>query len=175
MTMTIGPVQLLVIGFSQPTFDGRIRAQLDRLRESETIRVLDLALVHKDEEGNLEHLRMTDLSVGEAEEMGALVGALIGLGAGGEAGAELGAAAGAEAGEDGHLLPEDVWYIEDVLEDAEAAAVVLIEHRWAIGLRDAVREAGGFHLSDAWVHPLDLVSIGLMEASEVEGELGSAR
>jgi hypothetical protein len=68
-----------------------------------------------------------------------------------------------------------VWYIEDVLEDAEAAAVVLIEHRWAIGLRDAVREAGGFHLSDAWVHPLDLVSIGLMEADEVESELGSAR
>jgi uncharacterized membrane protein len=173
--MTIGPVQLLVIGFSHPNFDGKIRAELDRLRDSDTIRLLDLALVRKDEDGNLERMRMTDISVGEAEEVGALVGALVGVGAGGEAGAALGAAAGAAAGEDGHLLPDDVWYIEDVLEDAEAAAVVLIEHRWAVGLREAIGEAGGFHLADAWVHPLDLVSIGLMEAEAVDGELDSGR
>jgi uncharacterized membrane protein len=171
--MTTGPVQLLVIGFDHPNFDGRIRAQLDRLRDSDTIRLLDLALVRKDEDGNLEHLKMTDISVGEAEELGALVGALIGLGAAGEEGAQAGAVAGAEAGSDGHLLPDDVWYIEDVLEDAEAAAVVLIEHRWALGLRDAVRDAGGFHLADAWVHPLDLVSIGLLESEEPE--LGASR
>ncbi len=169
--MTIGPVQLLVIGFSEPEFHGQIKAELDRLRESDTIRLIDMALVGKDAEGNIIRLRATDLSLEESEEFGALVGALIGLGAGGEKGAELGAAAGAEAASEGHVLPDDVWYIEDALGDAEAAAVALIEHRWAIGLREAIRDAGGFHLADAWVHPLDLVSIGLMEADEAEQQL----
>jgi uncharacterized membrane protein len=166
--MTIGPVQLVVIGFPDPKFHGQIRAELDRLRESDTIRLLDLALVRKDAEGNVERIQASDLSTEEAEEFGALVGALIGLGAGGAEGAEVGAAAGAAAGEDGHVLPEDVWYIEDVLGDSQAAAVALIEHRWAIGLREAVQEAGGVHLADAWVHPLDLVSIGLLQAEEAE-------
>jgi uncharacterized membrane protein len=164
----------LVIGFTDPDFHGQIQAELDRLRASDTIRILDLALVEKDEDGNLQRLRMTDLSVGEAEELGATVGALIGLGAGGEEGAEIGAVAGAAAGEDGHLLPDDVWYVEDAIGDAEAAAIVLLEHRWALGLRGAIQSAGGFHLADAWVHPLDLVSVGLMEAEEAEQQLGSA-
>ena len=172
--MPIGPVQLLVIGFTAPDFHGQIRAELDRLRDNDTIRVLDLALVQRDADGNLERYRMSDLSVDEAEELGAVAGALVGLGAGGEEGAEVGAVAGAAAGEDGHLLPDDVWYVEDAIGDAEAAAIVLIEHRWAIGLRGAIQSAGGFHLADAWVHPLDLVAVGLMEAEEAEQQLGSA-
>jgi uncharacterized membrane protein len=170
--MTIGPVQLLVVGFSDPDFHGQIMAELDRLRESDTIRLLDLALVSKDEDGNLIRLRASDLSLEESEEFGALVGALIGLGADGAEGAELGAEAGAEAvAETGHILPDDVWYVEDALGDAQAAAVALIEHRWAIPLRDTIRDAGGFHLADAWVHPLDLVAIGLMASDEAEQQI----
>ena len=70
-------------------------------------------------------------------------------------GAELGAAAAT-----GEVLPEDIWYVEDAIGDSQAAAVALIEHRWAIGLREAVHSAGGFHLADAWVHPRDLVGSG---------------
>ncbi len=169
--MNIGPVQLLVIGFSDPDFHGQIRAELDRLRATDTIRVLDLAFVRKDAEGNLERLALSDLSTDQAEELGAMVGALVGLGAAGEDGAEAGAAMGAEAGADGHLLPDDVWYVEDALGDSEAAAIVLLEHRWAIGLREQIRGAGGFLLADAWVHPLDLVSIGLVGAEEAEQQL----
>lgn len=172
--MSLGPVQLLVIGFTDPDFHGQIRAQLDRLRASDTIRILDLAFVEKDADGNLQRLRMTELTPAEAEELGALVGALVGLGAGGEQGAELGAVAGAAAGADGHVLPDDVWYIEDAMGDAEAAAIVLLEHRWAIGLREAIHSAGGFHLADAWVHPLDLVSVGLMEAEEAQQQLDAS-
>lgn len=171
--MTVGPVQLLVIGFVDGDFHGQIKAELDRLRASDTIRLLDVAFVNKDADGNISRMRMTDLTGEEAEEFGALVGALIGLGAGGEEGAEVGAVAGAESASTGHVLPDDVWYVEDALGDAEAAAVALIEHRWAIGLREAIRDAGGFHLADAWVHPLDLVSIGLIEAEEAEQQLAS--
>jgi uncharacterized membrane protein len=171
--MPVGPVQLLVIGFTDPDFHGQIQAELDRLRASETIRILDLALVQKDADGNLQRYQMTDLTVDEAEEVGAVVGALVGLGAAGEEGAEVGALAGAAAGEDGHLLGDDIWYVEDAIGDAEAAAIVLLEHRWAIGLRGAIQSAGGFHLADAWVHPLDLVSVGVIAAEEAEQQLGS--
>jgi hypothetical protein len=41
-----------------------------------------------------------------------------------------------------------------------SAAVALIEHRWAIPLRDAIRRAGGVTTADAWVHPEDLVAAG---------------
>ena len=39
--MAIGPVQLLVLGFSQPDFHGGIIAELERLRASDTVRVVD--------------------------------------------------------------------------------------------------------------------------------------
>jgi hypothetical protein len=167
--MAIGPVQLLVVGFGQGRqFDGSIRAELERLRESDTVRVIDLLAIRKDAEGNIGRLQFSDLSEDEAMELGAIAGALIGLGAGGEEGAELGAELGAERAEEGDFLPHDIWYIDDVLPNDSAAAVALIEHRWAIGLRDAIRAEGGVHLADAWIHPLDLVAIGLIEAEEVE-------
>jgi hypothetical protein len=37
-----------------------------------------------------------------------------------------------------------------------------------VPLRDAIGRAGGFHLADAWIHPRDLVSVGLMAAAEAE-------
>ena len=162
--MAIGPVQLLVVGFGQGEFHGKIRAELERLRDSETVRVINLLAIRKDADGNIERLQLSDLSEDEAMELGAIAGALIGLGAGGEEGAEI----GAERAQDGDFLPHDIWYIDDLLPNDSAAAVALIEHRWAIGLRDAIREEGGFHLADAWIHPLDLVAIGLIEAEEVE-------
>lgn len=166
--MAIGPVQLLVVGFSHGEFRGKIMAELDRLRESDTVRLIDLVFVRKDADGNVVKIQHSDLSPEEQEEFGAMAGALIGLGAGGEEGAELGAVIGAERADETHPLPDDIWYIEDVLPDDTAAAVALLEHRWAIGLRDAIREAGGFHLADAWIHPLDLVAIGLLAAEEAE-------
>ena len=49
--------------------------------------------------------------------------------------------------------------------------MALLEHRWAIPLRDGIRDAGGFQLADAWIHPADLVGIGLVAAEEAELQL----
>ena len=46
--MAIGPVQLIVLGFQHPEFHGEIIAELERLRESDTVRVIDALAVHKD-------------------------------------------------------------------------------------------------------------------------------
>ena len=45
--------------------------------------------------------------------------------------------------------------------------IVLIEHRWAIGTRDAIRAAGGSAVADAWIHPADLVAAGLSDPEVV--------
>jgi len=167
--MTFGPVQILVIGFEDPQFTGEIRAELDRLREHDVVRLIDLMVVRKDDEGNVERMQHSDLSTEEAEEFGALIGALIGLGADGEEGAEAGAELGAEAMADGHILDEsDTWYVDDAIPPGSAAAIALLEHRWAIPLRDAIRNSNGFHLADAWIHPVDLVAIGLLAAEDAE-------
>ena len=172
--MPLGPVQLLVVGFQDGEFKSEILAEIDRLRENDIVRLIDLAVVRKDDDGNVEKVLRSDLSPEEAEEFGAIVGALIGFGAAGEEGAELGAIEGAAALEDGHVFDDEVWYVDDAIPNGTAAAVALLEHRWAIPLRDGIREAGGFHLADAWIHPADLVGIGVLAAEEAEAQLSTA-
>ena len=168
--MAIGPVQLIVLGFDHPEFHGEIVQELERLRESDTVRVIDALAVHKDAAGEIEVAHLSNLSMDEAIELGTKVGALIGLGIEGEEGMEAGAEAGAEAVGDGvHVFSdEDAW---DVLEDIpndSAAALILLEHHWAVPLRDAIARAGGFRLSDGFISPLDLIEIGLMSREEAE-------
>jgi uncharacterized membrane protein len=103
--MAIGPVQLLVLGFPDPDFHGEVIEELERLRQSDTIRVIDALAVYKDAAGEIEAMHLSNLSQDEAIELGSVVGALIGLGFDGEEGAEAGAQAGAEAAADGISRP----------------------------------------------------------------------
>lgn len=167
--MAFGPVQLLVLGFDQPDFQGQIVAELDRLKEGDLVRVIDGIAVHKHEDGKVEVLRRSDLSDDEAAEFGAVVGALIGLGAGGVEGAEACAELGAAAAAAERSEPDqgdDEWDVLDEIPPGTAAAVILLEHRWAAPLRDAIRSANGFAISDGWVHPEDLVAVGILAAEE---------
>jgi uncharacterized membrane protein len=162
--------ELLVLGFDHPHFTGEIKAELEKLRESDTIRVIDALAVYKDAEGEIEVEHLSNLTREEAIELGSKVGALIGLGIEGEEGLEAGAIAGAEAGEDGiHAFSdEDAWdVIEDIPNDT-AAALLLIEHHWAVPLRDSIFRAGGFRISDGFISPLDLVAIGLVTGEEAK-------
>ena len=167
--MTIGPVQLLVVSFDKPNFSGEIMQELNRLRQNDVIRLVDALAVQKNLDGTLVALQWSDLSIDEAEGFGATIGALIGLGVGGEEGMEAGAIAGTEAGSDGHLIPEDeLWDVAEAIDPGRAAAIALIEHVWAVPLRAAIARAGGVPVSDEWVHPLDLVEVGLLAAEDLE-------
>jgi uncharacterized membrane protein len=168
--MAIGPVQLIVLGFRQPDFHGEIIDELERLRESDTVRVIDALAVYKDADGALEVEHLSNLSQDEAVELGSKVGALIGLGIEGEAGMEAGAEAGAAAAADGvHAFSDqEEWDVVEDIPNNSAAALVLLEHHWAIPLRDAIARAGGFRLSDGFISPLDLVEIGLLSADEAQ-------
>lgn len=168
--MAIGPVQLLVLGFSKPEFEGEILDELARLRESDTVRVIDSLTVYKNADGEAAALELSNLSDDEAAEFGGIVGALIGLGAAGEEGMAAGAAAGAEATADGVDLfsDEDAWDVLEEIPNDAAAALILLEHHWAIPLRDAIARAGGFPISAGFISPLDLVAVGLIGADEAE-------
>ena len=150
--MPLGPVQLLVVGFDRPDFSGEVLAELERLRESDVVRVIDLLVVHKDADGVVRRLHHSDLTAGDPEDAGAVLGALIGL-----------VETGVEA-EGGHLAAEDeYWFVDEAIPSDSAAAIALVEHRWAIGTRDAIRTAGGVAVADAWIHPADLRAAGLID------------
>ena len=151
--MALGPVQLLVIGFDRPDFRGDALTELERLRNSDIVRVIDLLVVHKRGDGSVERLSHSDLAGGE--DAGAVVGALIGLGA-----TDMEARDGQAPG------GEEFWSLDDAIPNGSAAAIALVEHRWAIGVREAIRDAGGVPLADAWIHPADLVAAGLTDAED---------
>lgn len=170
--MAIGPVQLIVLGFNHPDFHGEVIAELERLRASDTVRVIDSLAVYKDADGELEVEHLSNLTEAEAIELGSKIGALIGLGIEGEEGAEAGAIAGAEevAAEGGVnvFTDEEAWDVLADIPNDSAAALILIEHHWAVPLRDAVVRAGGFRISDAFISPLDLVELGLVSSDEAQ-------
>jgi uncharacterized membrane protein len=173
--MAIGPVQLIVLGFPDPNFHGEIIDELERLRESDTVRVIDALAVYKDADGELEAMHLSNLTDEEAIELGSKVGALIGLGFDGEAGMEEGAQAGAEAAADGVSVfsDEEAWDVLEEIPNGTAAALVLLEHHWAVGLRDAVVRAGGFRISEGFISPLDLVGIGLVTAEDAADQVAA--
>jgi len=168
--MAIGPVRLIVIGFTHPDCRGQVIDELEQLRETDTVRVIDALAVDKDADGEIEVMHLSNLSKEEAQELGSKIGALIGLGIEGDAGFEARAAAGAAAAADGvqFFSNEDAWDVLEGIPNVSAAALLLIEHHWAVPLRDALWQAGGVRISDGFISPRDLVEIGLLARADVD-------
>jgi uncharacterized membrane protein len=176
--MAIGPVQLLVIGFDQPEFHGEITAELEKLRQSETIRVIDALAVHKGADGEIEVQHLSNLTKQEAVELGSKVAALVGLAIEGEEGmhaaAEIGAAEAAEKGIE--VFGDEVeWDVIGEIPNDSAAALILLEHHWAVPLRDTIARSGGYRVADGMIGPYDLLAIGLASAEEARELQGHER
>jgi hypothetical protein len=166
--MAVGPVQLLVIGFENPDFHGEIIEKLEKLRNSDAVRVLDALALYKDAGGEMEIVDLSKRTRDEAIGQGSKIADLIGLAIAGETDMGAGAGMGGQV-ELQQSAEEDAW---DVLEDIpndSVAGLILLEHRWAIPLRDAIAHTGGFRLADGFISPLDLVEIGVMDAEEARG------
>jgi uncharacterized membrane protein len=158
--MALGPVQLLVVGYGEDAdFKGAALDELHRLSEQDIVRLVDLLVVAKDEQGNISKVEISDRP--ELQKYGAVAGALLGFGAAGEEGVVPGAVAGAEATASGQMYdPDEVWLLAEQIPPGMTAAIAMLEHRWAIPLREAITGAGGVVLADEWVHPEDLVTYG---------------
>ena len=156
--MSLGPVQLLVLGFNHPDFHGELIAELERLRQNDMVRVIDALAVYKDVAGALEVAHLSDQTQDEAIELGSVVGALVGLDIDGEEETHY---------DEAPAFPEqDEWDVIDDIPTDSAAALILLEHRWAVPLRDAIARAGGFRISDGFISPFDLVEVGLLTPEE---------
>jgi uncharacterized membrane protein len=167
--MSIGPVQLIVLGFDDPDFRVELVAELERLRANDAVRVIDSLAVYKDADGELEVAHLSNVPDDQASELGRVVGALIGLAVEGEQDLEAGAAGATAAAENVNVFSEqEAWDVIDDIPRDTAAALLLIEHRWAVPLRDAITRAGGFRIGDGFISPLDLVVTGLVSAQEAE-------
>jgi hypothetical protein len=128
--MTLGPLEYLVVGFEGNRFTGQILAELRAARDKGIIRVVDLFVLKKDEQGNVTALELSDLSGEEAAELGPLAGDLIGL-----------------------LAPEDIEQVAAGIPNNSAAGLLLFEHTWAIGLKEAIKHAGGIAVGGGFVAP----------------------
>jgi uncharacterized membrane protein len=157
----VGPIQMLCVAFDGNHFKGEIVPELDRLKRERIIRIIDLLVVRKDDEGRVMQMTSSDLDWEEATAFGSYVGALAGYGAAGPEGVERGALAGAAELADGHLFDEnDAFRVTQSLPNNMSAAFVLIEHLWAIPFRDAVERAGGIELSNDWIRPDEIFTVG---------------
>ncbi|HEV7177911.1 MAG TPA: DUF6325 family protein [Solirubrobacteraceae bacterium] len=118
----LGPVDYVVVGFpaDKADFSGAMADELKKLMDSDTVRVLDLLMVTKDEDGTISVAELRDHD-------DSLVGELRAL----EADLSL------------MLAVEDVERIGGDLELGSAAAVLVWENTWAAPFASAVRHSGG--------------------------------
>jgi hypothetical protein len=160
--MEFGPVQVLVVGCPDGALVGGLLDELERLRRRRVIRLVDVLFVTKDQDGCLTPMDAGGGPDGNWSEFGGVVGALIGFGAHCE-GLSVGADAGTADGARGRGSDAgEPWAISDAIPAGTSAAVALIEHRWAIPLREAIVRGGGFALEDTWLHPADLIAVGAL-------------
>lgn len=126
----MGPLEFLVIGFPGNKFRGEILPELVTLRANGIIRMIDVELIRKDEEGNTLVLEFSDLEGEEAEAFGPFAGDLVN------------------------------WFAQDDIDGAIAempnncsAAMMLFEHTWAAKLREAILRADGQMILNGRVSP----------------------
>ena len=118
--MEHGPVDVIVLAFGEPKFDGSVLGELQRLAGEGTIRVLDVMAVMKDEDGSVITLDIED----QAPEVKDALGFI-------------------ETGTRGMFDSEDADLLKEGMVPGSAVVALAIEHAWAIGLRKALAGVGG--------------------------------
>lgn len=155
----IGPVQVLVVGFDQPTFSGEVLAELARLREAGIVRLIDVLLVSRSQDGTLQTLEPPD---GFAAELGEIAAEVLGQPE--DAGTEV---ANVAADSDVTKIESaSTWSLADAIPVGSTAAVALIEHLWAAPLGAAIQRAGGTPLEETWLARPDVELLGALIASQ---------
>jgi uncharacterized protein DUF6325 len=119
-----------VVGFENYRFTGRILAELRAAQEKGIIRVLDLCVIAKDEQGNVTGRELSELSGEEATELSPLAGNVMSL-----------------------LAEEDIQQLAADIPNESAAGLLLFEHTWAIGLKEAIKNAGAVAITGGFVSP----------------------
>ena len=116
----IGPVEYMIVAFPGNKFRGEIAPALADLVESNTIRIIDLAFVGKDADGNVVAFELSDLDEDVQEQINTL---------------------DPETG--GLLNEEDLMAAAEELDPNSSAALLVWEDIWAAKVAQAIRDADG--------------------------------
>jgi uncharacterized membrane protein len=161
--MAVGPVQVIFFGFDEiHQFRGEVLDELARLRGQGLIRLIDLYLAVKTQTGKIVTKQMNDLTEAESVEFGQVIGKLMGLsdqpkGEVSAAAMEQTLAASFQSiGFDYQAIQEAV----HALPPGKAFGVLMLEHTWAVPLRDAIRRAGGVPLAQGFLTQEALMMVG---------------
>ncbi len=156
----LGPVQFVAFEFDTlDRFRGGILDKLEELTAVPAVRILDALFVAKDDVGDLIALEASDLGAEEDDEfLGMVLGELMGFSFVGEDPADVPEDL-ADASAIG-VTPADIRQIGQDLAPGCALALLLIEHRWAAGLRDEIRAAGGSLVSQGFLTLDGLIMVG---------------
>jgi hypothetical protein len=133
-----GPVQVLVVGLDRPTFSGEVLAEFTRLREAGIVRLVDLLVISRTEDGLFETLTLPE---GVEADFGDLAASVLGQ-------PEESAEADAQVAD---MDNASTWSLADAIPIGGTAAVALIEHTWAAPLSAAIQRAGGTLLEETWL------------------------
>ncbi|HZU68568.1 MAG TPA: DUF6325 family protein [Ktedonobacteraceae bacterium] len=134
--MAIGPLEYIMIAFEGNRFSGQILAELRAAQEKSIIRIIDLLVIKKDQQGNVTAQELTDLAEEEGRPFGFLAGKLLKV-----------------------FEPDDVEVIADQMPDNSAAGLLLIEDTWAIPLKEALLNAGAVARTGGMLAPEVVQSI----------------
>ncbi len=151
----IGPVQLLMIGFSEPELPADVRREVDDLRTNPAVRLLDVQIYHK-ERGQVTRQELSGFTTDSHSEAGDVVDQIMTSAAASEV-----MAGGAPSGQ-GYLMRGDP--IPDPRNDVPSdtnVLVLMLEHSWATPLFDSVRHSQAFPVADAWLGRQSLQKAGL--------------
>jgi uncharacterized membrane protein len=118
--MTLGPIEILVVGFPENQFSGEIAPALAELVEGGLVRIIDLVFVAKDANGDVLGVELSDIDEGVGSAFQPHVGEPSGL-----------------------LADEDIEDLGADLAPGSSAALLVVEHLWATKFRDAVVGSGG--------------------------------
>jgi hypothetical protein len=156
----LGPVQFVAFEFdSLDKFKGGIVEKLDEVTALAAVRILDALFVAKEVNGDLIALEAGDLGEEDGDDfLGAVIGELMGFSFEGEDQAASPDGLG-EASAIG-VTPHDIREIGHGLAPGSAAALLLIEHRWAAGLRDEILAAGGSMIAQGFLTLEGLTIVG---------------
>ena len=119
--MSLGPIEVLVVGFPGNRFNGEIIPELERLISADVISLIDGLFVRKDAEGEIEFVEFDQLGANDdAARLASLLDQF-----------------------DSLISDEDVDELAAGLEPDSSAAMLVFEHTWAKPFRDAIVDSGG--------------------------------
>jgi hypothetical protein len=157
----IGPVQLVFIGMDSPEVPAGVREQVGRLRDAGTVGILDVLSLCKNRNGTVDIRPVVDPAPDAPHQPGDLICALLRM-----ARAASTISAPPPAGRGYLLCGDPIPDAQDTLPAGVTVLALLLEHRWAMSLRDAVRDADAFPVGDAWLGREVLREVQLLPPEE---------